>query len=152
MAGAAIDLAAFLAPERVAILRGSPSRRETLELLAGLIAEGWDEAHRAGFLAALFDRELLTTTAIGGGLAVPHARVEHLDACRVALGIVPAGVSWESRDGQPVRIVVCIAAREQQRTEHLQLLAAVASRLADPARRERLIAAEDAATAIAALR
>ena len=152
MAGAAIDLAAFLAPERVAILRGNPSRRETLELLAGLIAAGWDEAQRTGFLAALFDRELLTTTAIGGGLAVPHARVDHLGACRVALAIVPAGISWEARDGQPVRIVVCIAAREQQRTEHLQLLAAVASRLGDAARRERMLAAGEAEAVIDALR
>jgi mannitol/fructose-specific phosphotransferase system IIA component len=68
------------------------------------------------------------------------------------LAVIPAGVDWEARDGQPVRIAIGIAAREQQRTEHLHLLALVAKVLGDPQRREAVLAAPDAAAVLAALK
>jgi mannitol/fructose-specific phosphotransferase system IIA component len=148
---AAFDLAAHLAPHRVAILVAPTTRREVLTLLAARLADDWADHERTSFLSALFDRELVTTTAIGGGIAVPHARVTHLDCCRVALALIPHGVAWEARDGQPVRIAIGIAAREQARTEHLQLLAAVAGKLGNAQRRERILAADDPMQVIAAL-
>ncbi len=151
MAAAAVDLAALLAPERVALLTHAPTRDEILALLAERIAAPWTPAERVAFHTALTQRELLTTTAIGSGVAVPHARVSHLDRCVMAAVVVPAGVAWGARDREPVRIVLGLAVREQERTEHLLLLAAIATRLGDPLRRARLLAATDAPAVIAGL-
>ena len=152
MRAAAHDLAALLDPDRVAILRASAPRNAVLDLLTERLARGWTNAQHHQFLLALYDRERLTPTAIGKGLAVPHARVDHLASCCLALAVIPEGVDWEARDGQPVRIAVGIAAREQQRTEHLHLLALVAKTLGDPGRRAAVVAARDAAAVLAALK
>ena len=141
-------LAACIDVERVAFLVGSPLQRDVLLQLAELTGSDWLPSQRAFFLTALCDREAVTTTAIGGGIAVPHARLTHLDHCRVTLGLAPAGIAWHARDGQPVRLIVLIAAREQARTEHLRLLAEVASRLGDLERRERVIHAMSAKEAL----
>ncbi len=146
--GASDGLAGFVDVERVAFLAGSPAQRDVLLQLAELTGSDWLPSQRAQFLKALFDREAVTTTAIGGGIAVPHARLTHLDRCRVTLGLAPAGIHWLARDGQPVRLIVLIAAREQERTEHLRLLAEVASRLGDLERRERVISAGSAEEAL----
>ena len=144
-------LASFLDPQRVVFVSGSPSQRDVLLQLAELTGSDWTIAQRAYFLKALFDREAVTTTAIGGGIAVPHARLTHLDRCRVTIGLAPGGVEWLARDSQPVRLIVLIAARENDRAEHLRLLAAVASRLNDLARRERVIQATSAEEALTEL-
>lgn len=141
-------LAASLHVERVAFLVGSPSQRDVLFHLAELTGNDWLPSQRAFFLSALCDREAVTTTAIGGGIAVPHARLSHLDRCRVTVGLAPAGVVWHARDNQAVRLIVMIAAREQARTEHLRLLAEIASRLGDLERRERIIHAMSAEEAL----
>ena len=106
---------------------------------------------RSSFIKALFDREAVTTTAIGNGIAGPHARLAHLDRCTISLGIAATGIAWNARDEQPVSLIVLIAAREQERTEHLRLLAAVATQLRDPRRREAVLAAGTAPEVIAAL-
>lgn len=141
-------LTACVDVERVAFLAGSPTQRDVLLQLAELTGNDWLPSQRAQFLKALFDREEVTTTAIGGGIAVPHARLTHLDHCRITLGLAPAGIAWRARDQQPVRLIVLIAAREQERTEHLRLLAEVASRMADLERRERVITAGSADEAL----
>jgi mannitol/fructose-specific phosphotransferase system IIA component len=145
MRPAAQELAALLDPNRVVILTATA-------LLTERLARGWTDAQHHQFLHALHDRERLTPTAIGKGIAVPHARVDHLEACCLALAVIPSGVDWEARDGQPVRIAIGIAAREQQRTEHLHLLALVAKTLGDPQRREALLVATDTAGVLAALK
>lgn len=151
MPGAAIDLAAYLDPIRVAFFADGQTQRDAVIELAELAGDGWTAAQRTFFIKALFDREAVTTTAIGGGIAVPHARLAHLDQCSITLGIAPHGIPWNARDEQPVSLIVLIAAREQERTEHLRLLAAVATLLRDPQRRATLLTATTAADAVAAL-
>ena len=152
MPTAALDLAALLDPDRIVILNAPARRNEVLTVLTTRLARGWTDVQRQQFLLALYDRERLTPTAIGKGLAVPHARVDHLASWCLAMAVRPTGVDWEARDGQPVRIAIAIAAREQQRTEHLHLLALVAKSLGDPHRREAVLAARDATEILAALK
>ncbi|MHC4592066.1 MAG: PTS sugar transporter subunit IIA, partial [Planctomycetota bacterium] len=51
-------------------------------------------------LAAILDRERLGSTAIGKGVAVPHARVDDLDQVMIAFGYSSGGVEFKSLDGQ----------------------------------------------------
>ncbi len=151
MSAAAVSLAAYLDPRRIAFLREGYNQRDALIVLAEIAGEKWLPTQRSAFLSALFDREAVTTTAIGNGIAVPHARLAHLQDCTITLGIAPSGVPWLARDEQPAVIIVLIAAREDAPTEHLRLLAAVASLLREPARRTAMLAATTPAAVMAAL-
>lgn len=152
MASAAIDLAAHLSAERVAFLRGSPTKRDALLTLAEIAAATWAPQRRAGLLAALLDREQVATTAIGHGIAVPHARLPGLERPLLCLGLAPGGIDWQASDQAPVDILLLIIAREEDPTGHLLLLAGATRILGRPEARQRLLQSGSAAEAINALR
>lgn len=148
MSTKAVDLTAYLAPDRVLILGGPLSKSALLDHLAESILTTGKVTDPAAFRRALHDREDVTSTGIGNGIAVPHARMTCIQDFVLALAIIPAGVDFAARDQALVRVVVMIAAPEDERSRYLQVLAAVAARLGQPARREALAAAGDAKTAM----
>jgi nitrogen PTS system EIIA component len=81
---------------------------------------------RKYFLNKLLDRELLMTTAIGHGVAVPHPRhpIPNLfPNPMLALGICREGTDYEAPGGKPVYLFFTICASED--TQHLHTLAKV---------------------------
>ncbi|MHA6511498.1 PTS mannitol transporter subunit IICBA [Tessaracoccus sp. Z1128] len=93
-----------------------------------------DPAYVDGMLA----RELQTTTFLGQGVAIPHGTNEaraHIRSAALGFLQYPEGVDW---DGHVVNVVIPIASNSD---EHVSLLAALATTLADKARAERLRAA-----------
>jgi len=142
-------LAALLDPSRIAVLDFLPDGRAgLLRLLGERLAEvsaipGLDAASIAGALAA---REQLATTAVGEGLAFPHAKLPGLSAARAAVLLLPPpGLDLGAADGLPVRLVVALVVPPDSVGEHLRLLGAFSRRLRDPAARRTLLDCTDAA-------
>jgi mannitol/fructose-specific phosphotransferase system IIA component (Ntr-type) len=73
-------------------------------------------------LAAILDRERLGSTAIGRGVAVPHARLEELEEVLVAFGYSRAGVQFNALDSQPVHDVFLVIAARGRADEYLDLM------------------------------
>lgn len=151
MAGPLLDLAPFLSPERVVFLAGSPSKRDALLYVAEITAAHFPPKDRAAFVKAIFDREDVTSTGIGNGVAIPHARLPALPGCVISVAICLGGIDFAARDQQPVRLIVMIAARDRDRAEHLRVLATVASFMQDASLRDRLIHSHDAAAVVSML-
>jgi mannitol/fructose-specific phosphotransferase system IIA component (Ntr-type) len=143
LALACVDLTRLVDPARVLLGPTVSCRLELLRTLAPLTVNG---SNCAGdrFLSAILAREQVASTAIGGAVAVPHARVAPLDACRMSLAVLPDGLSWDAPDGQPVRLVAMLAVREEDHAEHLRVLATLATRLRDPVRLSAVLSASDA--------
>ena len=76
---------------------------------------------------------------IGGGIAVPHVRLDSLAAPELILGLSPEGISFNN---DKVNIVLLLATPAEQPPQHLQLLQRVCSLL--PAIRDQLVAQRDA--------
>ncbi len=76
------------------------------ELMKGLAEkEGLGEVEASRIEAEILDRENLTSTAIGNGVAIPHARVESVNHVQVVLGRSAEGLEWDAPDGKPVHLV-----------------------------------------------
>ncbi len=84
-------------------------------------------------LAALLKREELGSTAIGGGVAVPHAKSADVDRTIGALATFPAGVDFGAADGQPVRRVFVLLSPVDDAGEDLRLLESVSRWLRESA-------------------
>nr|WP_232549057.1 PTS sugar transporter subunit IIA [Propioniciclava soli] len=83
----------------------------------------------------MFARELQTSTFLGQGVAIPHGTNEARTHIRhAALGFLqfPDGVDW---DGKTAHVVIPIASNSD---EHVSILSALASTLADKSNAERL--------------
>ena len=59
------------------------------------------------------------------GIAIPHARTPFVKQLSLALGISKEGIDFESMDGEPSKLIFMIAAPEETKKEHLDLLAEI---------------------------
>lgn len=73
----------------------------------------------------LLEREELGSTALGGGVAIPHCKMKGLDKVIVAIGVSRRGVDFAAEDGQPVYLLFLVVSPEGRPAEHLQSLAAI---------------------------
>lgn len=116
----------------------------------GRIPESEVETIRDAVLA----RERSMSTGMERGIAIPHAAVDGVEQLAVGLGIVRSegGLSFESIDGQPARLVVLLVIPKAQKLLHIRTLADVARVLGKESVREALLGAESPQVAWQALR
>ena len=77
--------------------------------------------------AAAFEREQLVSTALGGGVAAPHARLVGLARPVVAVGVSPSGIEFDTPDGVPVRLVFLILTPRSEDGAQLEILSDIAA-------------------------
>ena len=82
-------------------------------------------------------------TAIGEGIAIPHAKVEAVKEPGLAAMVVPEGVDYEAFDGSLANLIFMIAAPAAGDDVHLQALSRLSTLLMNPGFKESLIAAKD---------
>jgi PTS system fructose-specific IIC component len=83
-------------------------------------------------------------TAVGAGVAIPHARVEGLRNPAIAFGRSRHGIEWNAPDGALVQHVFFLATPMGTEDIHAQTLASIAAGMSDPANRLRVHDAPDA--------
>ncbi|MEG2643860.1 MAG: fructose-specific PTS transporter subunit EIIC [Enterococcus sp.] len=80
----------------------------------------------------ILNREAQTSTGLGDGIAMPHAKNSAVKEATVLFAKSNSGVDYESLDGQPTYLFFMIAAPEGANDTHLQALAALSRLLIDP--------------------
>ncbi|OJG44960.1 PTS system fructose-specific transporter subunit IIABC [Enterococcus hermanniensis] len=80
----------------------------------------------------ILNRESQTSTGLGDGIAMPHAKNSAVKEATVLFAKSNSGVDYESLDGQPTYLFFMIAAPEGANDTHLQALAALSRLLIDP--------------------
>ncbi len=93
----------------------------------------------ASFKEAIHNRESQSTTGIGEGIAIPHAKVAAVKSPAIAFGKSKAGVDYQSLDMQPAHLFFMIAAPEGGAQTHLDALAKLSGILMDENVREKLL-------------
>jgi len=117
---------------------GGATKNEVLRA-AGQIMHVPDDIDRATLVRMLMAREALATTAVGNGIAIPHARnpiVLRVPRTLVALCFLEKGVDFGALDGKPVHSLLVLIAKTVR--EHLHVLSRLAFMLHDPALLESL--------------
>lgn len=102
------------------------------QLLVPLAGDGEARATER-VLAALLAREKVLSTGIGHGIAIPHAISASIPEPQVLLGICPAGVDYDSMDGEPVHVFFVLLSPPDRASHHTRLLARIARLGRDPA-------------------
>jgi PTS system nitrogen regulatory IIA component len=137
-----MPLADLLAPERIVLLTDPGDRDSVLDAAARLLSDGSPDL-TSGIADALREREKLASTAIGHGVAIPHARGRtHVDA-RGAFLRLQRPVDF---GGQLVDMVFALVAPEHSPQQHLQALSELADRFADAIYRDAVREAPDLPT------
>ena len=119
-------------------------KEEIIRELAGLI----DKENRLNdyekYVSQVLDRENMTSTGIGFGIAIPHGKCSAVKIPTIAFGRLTGEVEWESLDDKPVQAVFLLAVPEEAASnEHLKILAALSRKLLDESFRENLLKIND---------
>ncbi len=82
-------------------------------------------------IKAIHKRELLGSTGIGRGVAIPHTKHPSVDRLVGTIGISRTGVPFESLDGEPVHVFVLLISPQDRPGDHLRALENVSRCLRD---------------------
>ncbi|PEC23174.1 PTS fructose transporter subunit IIABC [Bacillus cereus] len=98
---------------------------------------------KAEFKEAILKRESQSTTGIGEGIAIPHAKTKAVKQQTICFGRSVSGINYESLDGQPAYLFFMIAASEGANNTHLETLSRLSTLLMDEGFRKQLLEAKD---------
>ena len=91
----------------------------------------------------LIERERLGSTGIGGGVGIPHGKLDGLASIALGFGLSRSGVDFESMDGKPTHIFFLLLTPENSTGLHLKLLARISRLLKKDPFKEKLLQAQD---------
>ena len=129
----------------------SKDKVEAIEELLGVLAKQKLIENKKVLLTRIIDRENLVSTAIGYGVALPHARVDTGGEIAVAVGRSEKGIDFEAHDGHKVHLIILVVWNPALPGLFNHLFAGLARFLIRPDYRGRIQAAKDKAELYAIL-
>ncbi|HEX8388601.1 MAG TPA: PTS sugar transporter subunit IIA [Sphingomonas sp.] len=124
------DLSDLLRPEAVVTDLVGTGKKAVLQSLAALLGQQLGTDTRL-IADRLLDRERIGSTGFGHGVAIPHARLDGLDAITGAFARLTHPVDYQAVDELPVDLVFVLLSPADAGAEHLKALARVSRRLRD---------------------
>lgn len=125
------------------MLNGTPkTKSEAIDMLVDLQVKGGKIADKAEYKKGILAREQMSSTAVGEGIAIPHAKSTAVKAPSLAAMTVPSGVDYEALDEEPSNLLFMIAAPNDGDV-HLEVLSRLMTILMDEDFRAKLIAAKN---------
>ncbi len=135
----------FLVSKAVSADLKSTSKKDVIEELVGLLidAGALEKKYKNKVLEVLIAREALGSTAIGQGIAIPHAKSDCVKKMVGCLGVSKSGINFDSLDGEPAHIFFLLIAPADSAGPHLKALARISRLLKDKFIRESLKSVKD---------
>lgn len=125
------------------MLNGTPkTKSEAIDMLVDLQVKSGKIADKAEYKKGILAREQMSSTAVGEGIAIPHAKSTAVKAPSLAAMTVPCGVDYEALDEEPSNLLFMIAAPNDGDV-HLEVLSRLMTILMDEDFRAKLIAAKN---------
>ena len=135
----------LLKKESIELKAKADSKAQAIDKLIALQAAGGAISDEEEYRQGILDREKQGTTAIGEGIAIPHAKSAAVRRPSLAAMTVPDGVDYEAPDNKPSRLLFMIAAPKDGGDVHLEVLSRLMTMLMDEGFRQRLMDASDKA-------
>ena len=115
------------------------SKEGAIDRLVELMDAAGRLGDKAAYKEGILAREALGSTAVGDGIAIPHAKVAAVKEPGLAAIVVPDGVDYDAYDGSLSTIIFMIAAPDGEADVHLEALSKLSTLLMDPDFKESLI-------------
>lgn len=132
----------FLSVQTVIPALAQREKNAVLEELAGWLTANHTDLDPKRVLSVLMERERISTTAIGEGVAIPHGKLPGLERIYGVFARSSEGVDFNSLDGGPTHLFFVLIAPEGAAADHLKALARISRLLKDESFRRRLMAAK----------
>ena len=122
----------LLSPDLMIMDLKATTQEEAIKEMANLEVKQGVVNNEEEFIKSIWAREKESTTGIGEGIAMPHARNKYINRAAVLFAKSPKGIDYKALDGQPVHLFFMITAPAGADNTHLQALAKLSSLLINP--------------------
>ncbi|MDC1142561.1 PTS sugar transporter subunit IIA [Planctomycetota bacterium] len=137
-----MEIHSLMSAERVILDLKSATKREALIEIVDNLGETDAVTDVAALKGAILEREEIMSTGVGLTIAAPHAKLPSVKAFTLGIARSTEGIDYDSLDGQPVRIIVTIAAPDNDQRTYLSVLAGVMRILKNEEKRRKILAAD----------
>ncbi|MGG6431814.1 PTS fructose transporter subunit IIABC [Anoxybacillus sp. D401a] len=114
------------------------TKKEVIEELVDVLEKTGKLNNRQTFIEAIFAREAQSTTGIGEGIAIPHAKTKAVRTPAVVFGRSKEGIDYDALDGKRSHLFFMIAAPEGANNTHLEALSRLSTLLMDASFRSKI--------------
>lgn len=129
----------------------STDKKGVIDELAEPVAKETGLDHRA-IVRVLLERERLGSTGIGGGIAIPHGKIEGIESLVLGFGLSRQGIDFEALDNKPAHIFFMLLSADNSTGLHLRVLARLSKLLKDQSFKQKLIQTNSASAVMGVLR
>ena len=143
-------ITSLLDPSRITLQLQSTKRTAALNEIAKRLDGHPEVANYAGFYEELLARDRLDTTSLGNGIALPHARTEHVKKIVMAVGRSDNGIVFDDK-GEIVKLFFVLGTPKTKPGDYLAVVSALCKILKDPADRATFLQAGSPEAFIAAI-
>ena len=133
----------LLKDEGILLNASVKDKQDAVNTLVNLHEKAGNLSDKESYTKGILAREEQGSTAIGEGIAIPHAKNAGVKNAGLAAMTVPDGVDYDALDGQPSNLFFMIAAPEKGGDVHLEVLSRLSTILMDEQFRKDLLAAKD---------
>jgi PTS system nitrogen regulatory IIA component len=137
-----VKITDFLSVQNVIPTLASREKNAVLREVADGLASAHPPLDKNRVLQVLWDRERISTTAIGEGVAIPHGKLPDVDHVIGVFARSAEGIDFASLDGAPTHLFFVLIAPENAAADHLKALARISRLLKDEVFRRRLMEAK----------
>jgi len=139
-------VADFLHPQDINPDLSATTKEEVLHELILTLKERHPDIDGLNLHRLLMEREQLGSTGVGGGIAIPHAKLSHLGRPIMVFGRSSTGIAFNALDGKPVYLFLLLVADSDSLDNYLKILARISRLLKDRTLRSRLREVADSET------
>ncbi|PTI30592.1 PTS fructose transporter subunit IIABC [Mammaliicoccus vitulinus] len=132
----------LLTKETIAMDLSATHKDQVIDELVSQLNQAGKLSDEVTFKEAIHARESQSTTGIGEGIAIPHAKTDAVQSAAIAFGKSIDGVDYQSLDMQPAHLFFMIAAPAGGAQTHLDALAKLSGILMDENVRAELLQAK----------
>jgi fructose-specific phosphotransferase system IIA component len=121
-------------------------KKEAIQSLVEIMVEQGriPKEKREEVTTALLEREELTSTGLGHGVALPHVKTNVVKEICIAFGRSAEGIDFDALDGNPVHFFFLILAPPNKTEEYLKTLSSISTLMKNEKVRSKLYAAKSA--------
>ncbi len=129
-------------PENLILLDlEATTKKEAITKMVDRLRETGVVSDGSKFLEAVFERESLGSTAIGNGMALPHARTQYIDKITILMARLKESIDYKASDGKDVKLLFLLGTPLKAVGEYLSVLAKLSKILKNDKTRENILKA-----------
>ncbi len=121
-----IRLTRYIQPDCFIVDLTEKTKEDALRRIVHMAAHKGLVKNEEAVFVALIEREMMQSTAVGNGIAIPHCFIDEIHELVIILARSRRGLDFGSFDGKPTHLVFLLMGNRREYSLHLKALARLA--------------------------